>query len=44
MIFFQEVTFIIDHCKYADIVEDDEKIVEKRENCELVTKTTQNYV
>ena len=42
--YFQEVTLIIDHCKYADIVEDDERIVERREDCEIIAKTTQNFV
>ena len=42
-LFFQEVTLTIDHCKHADIIENDEKIVEKRENCEVVIKTERNY-
>ena len=39
----QEVTITIDHCKHADIVENDGKIVEKRENCEVAIKTTRDY-
>ncbi|XP_028409982.1 protocadherin-like protein isoform X2 [Dendronephthya gigantea] len=39
----KEVKLVIDHCKYADIVEDDERIVELRKHCELITRTKQNY-
>ena len=34
---------IIDHCKHADIVEDDERIVELRQDCEVIAKTKRNF-